>query len=161
MQPLSGLSPVATRHREYSTTDYQNTAGEGRSSLAFAAARPEVLRVSPVPLHGPFTGLTACLTIGESRPSCTLRHTYRRHRLRYKQHLADRCLYPLLGFPKIAPPSSAVEESTPTSASLRPLRVERSHRSTTFHPHGFPPSWRLSPLRPCTYVATCCRPWGS
>jgi hypothetical protein len=62
------------------------------------------------------------------------------------------------GCPKIAPPSTKAEESTP--GRFRALRGGVP-RPPAFRPRGFSPPRRLAPLRPCGPVSSRCRSWGS
>ena len=62
------------------------------------------------------------------------------------------------GCPKIAPPSTRAEESTP--GRFRVLRGGLPH-PPAFRPRGFSPPRRLAPLRPRGLVSSRCRSWGS
>ena len=115
--PLAGTAVCRDRRRAPSS-HYRNKAGEGSSSLAFATARREVLsgfpyassrtlhRVDPASFEVGIRTLLCFTSPFPTPPSppptgpCGPRRT------------------PLLGFPKIAPPSNAAEESTPTAAFL-------------------------------------------
>jgi len=137
--PFRRPSSVATRRRT------PQSHATGTKPMKVAARRPllpPVVRfflVSHTPLHGPFTGWRSLLSIGFSGPSCASRHLFRRHHLRLQPGLASRARCLSSGFLKIAPPLYAAEESTPTGASLQPLRDVRSHRSSLFHLRGLSP----------------------
>lgn len=115
--PLAGTAVCRDRRRAPSPR-YRNEAGEGSSSLAFATARREVLSGFPYAssraLHRADLPL---LSKWVSGPSCASRRLFRRHHLRLQRDLAGRRRTPLLGFPKIAPPSCTARESTPTATS--------------------------------------------
>jgi hypothetical protein len=90
--------------------------------------------VSHTPPHGPSTGPTPLLSKWVSGPSYTSRHLFRRHHLRLQRDLAGHRQTPLLGFPKIAPPSCAAEESTPAVACCRNSRRSFGIRGATADP---------------------------
>jgi hypothetical protein len=108
-----------------------------RRTLLLPVAR--LARVSPSPAHGPPTGWAFILSNKCQYPPVLRRHLFRRHHLCLQRRLAAECWMPLLGFPKIAPPSYAAEESTPAPTLLPSLRDEQNHCSSLFRLHGFPP----------------------
>lgn len=72
----------------------------------------------------------------------------------------DQAESPLLGFPKIAPPSTLVGESAFRIGRFRPI-LGTSCRSSRAPLCGFAPPQQLSTPRPCRFVSPCCRSWGS
>jgi len=108
-----------------------------RGTLLLPVAR--LARVAPSPAHGPSTGWAFILSNKCQYPPVLRRHLFRRHHLCLQRRLAATCWMPLLGFPKIAPPSYAAEESTPAPTLLPSLRDEQNHCSSLFRLHGFPP----------------------